>query len=176
MGGSGSGKSTIQHSLPIKFLTNCTTRPLREGEINGYHINEVTEEEFLKLKDEGYFFETTYYAGNHYGTPNPMIERMKSGEPFHCTKDRHGVEQLKSKLKNRLVSIYIKPPSVDVIIERMRLRGDSSDEILQRIKHLEKTNELENERFADYIIVNDDLNKAIIDAHQIVIKELVKRD
>lgn len=174
MGASGSGKSSIEHSLPIDFMTNCTTRTLRDGEIDGYHIKQVEEDEFLRLTKEGYFFETTYYSGNYYGTPKHKIKEMLNGKPFHCTKDIKGVIALKNKLGDKAVSIYIKPPSIDELIKRMVERGDNYIDIERRIKYLQETNETESEKYADYVIVNDDLKAAQLEAHKIVIKELLK--
>lgn len=173
MGASGSGKSEIQHSLPIDFMTNCTTRPIRSGEVDGYHIKQVSEEEFLKLHNEGYFFETNKYAGNYYGTPKHKIDELMNGKPYHCTKDINGVRALKSKLGDKAVSIYIKPPSIEELQRRMMIRGDKEVDIVNRIKHLEETNEFENQKFADYVIVNDDLKDAQLEAHKIVISELL---
>jgi guanylate kinase len=173
MGTSGSGKSAIQHSLPIEFMTNCTTRPLRDGEVDGYHIKQVSEEEFLKLKEDGYFLETNIYAGNYYGTPKHKIDDIIKGKPYHCTKDINGVNALRDELGNRVVTIYIKPPSLNILKQRMYKRGDSEEDIEKRIKYLQDTNELDNERYADYIIVNNNLMEAQLEAHKIVIKELL---
>lgn len=174
MAPSGAGKSVIQHSLPIDFMTNCTTRELREGEVNGYHIRQVTEEEFLQLEREGYFFETTYYSGNYYGTPFHKIDQMIKGTPYHCTKDINGVKALKEKLGDRAISIYIKPPSIEELTRRMQSRGDKEEDIQRRICFLRETNEIANEEYADYVIVNDDLKDAQLEAHRIVIKEILK--
>jgi guanylate kinase len=174
MGASGSGKSVIQHSLPIDFMTNCTTRVLRDGEIDGYHIKQVSEEEFLKLDNEEYFFETTKYAGNYYGTPKHIINEMLNGKPYHCTKDVNGAMKLKNQLGSKVVIIYIKPPSIIELQKRMFNRGDSQEDIERRIKYLKETNETENEKYADYVIINDDLKEAQLEAHKIVIKELLK--
>jgi guanylate kinase len=173
MGASGSGKSVIQHSLPIDFMTNCTTRVLRDGEIDGYHIKQVTEEEFLKLDSERYFFETTRYAGNYYGTPKHRIDEIFNGKPYHCTKDINGAMELKSQLGNKAVVIYIKPPSIIELQKRMFIRGDNVEDIERRIKYLMETNETDNEKYADYVIINDDLKEAQLAAHKIVIKELL---
>lgn len=174
IGASGSGKTTIQHSLPIEFMTNCTTRPLRHGEIDGYHIKKIDEEEFLKLKKEGYFFETNVYAGNYYGTPKHKINELINGKPYHCTKDINGVKALRGSLGDKVVVVYIKPPSVTELRKRMIVRGDDEDDVNRRIEYLEETNEIENEKYADYVIINDDLKEAQIEAHGIVIKELLK--
>jgi guanylate kinase len=174
MGASGSGKSAIQHSLPIEFLTNCTTRALRDGEIDGYHIKQVKRDDFEKLHKDGYFFETTNYSGNYYGTPKYKIEELLNGKPFHCTKDINGVKALKDELGDKAVSIYIKPPSSDVLKMRMIERGDNLEDINKRLEYVHSASELENEKYADYIILNDDLKQAQLEAHQIVIKELLK--
>jgi guanylate kinase len=174
MGASGSGKSAIQHSLPIDFMTNCTTRVLRDGEIDGYHIKQVSEEEFLKLDSEEYFFETTKYAGNYYGTPKYRIDEMLNGKPYHCTKDINGAMELKNQLGSKAVVIYIKPPSIIELQKRMSNRGDSIEDIERRIKHLQETNEIDNEKYADYVIVNDDLKEAQLEAHKIVINEFLR--
>lgn len=174
MGASGSGKSVIQHSLPIDFMTNCTTRPLREGEIDGYHIKQVSKEEFLRLEKEGYFLETNIYSGNYYGTPKHKIYEVLNGKPYHCTKDINGVNALKDKLGNRVISIYIRPPSLFELGKRMSSRGDSEEEIEKRLNYLFEANELENEKYADYIIINNDLMEAQLEAHRIVLKEILK--
>lgn len=155
-------------------MTNCTTRLLRQGEIDGYHIRQVSEEEFLQLNNNGYFFETTHYSGNYYGTPLHKILEMKNGKPYHCTKDLNGVKALKDKLGDRAVSIYIKPPSIEVLKKRMELRGDYPEDINKRIAYLRETDEIGNEQYADYVIVNDDLKDAQLEAHKIIIKELLK--
>lgn len=175
MGVSGSGKSSIQHSLPLRFMTNYTTRSLREGEIDGYHINQISREGFIKLNREGFFYETSEYAGNLYGTPNHVIDELIKGTPFHCTKDINGVKALKEGLDNKVVSIFIKPPSTNILAMRMIKRGDKPKDIEKRIKYIQETNELDNEKYVDYVIVNADLKQAQIEAHQIVIKELLNK-
>lgn len=174
MGVSGSGKSAIQHSLPIDFLTNCTTRPLRRGEIDGYHIKQVSEDEFLGLVEEGYFIEWNTYAGNYYGTPKHKIDEFLDGKPYHCTKEVMGARYLKQKYGDKAVIIYIKPPSLIILADRMMKRGDSDKDIESRIDYLRITNELENEKFADYVIVNNNLKDSQLEAHRIMIKELLK--
>lgn len=174
LGVSGSGKSTIQHQLPFGFVTNYTTRPLRKGEINGYHINHVTQDEFIELKNNNRLIENTCYAGNYYGTPIEVIDSLKRGQPYHSTLDFAGVNKLKGILGQRnVVSIYIKPPSIEAIRERMINRGDSLDQIEGRINHLLNTNEFEHENTADYVVVNHDINQATIEVMKIVIQELV---
>jgi len=175
LGASGSGKSEIQHRLPIRFLTNYTTRELRKGEIDGYHIKAVTNERFEELVKENKIIENTYYAGNYYGTPTGSIVELLNGTPFHATLDIAGVNKLRQLLgKERLVVIYIKAPDIETLVKRMRQRGDSDQKIQSRVRQLKTTNELDNEVNADYVVVNDELKDAVIETMCIVIKELSK--
>lgn len=175
MGVSGSGKSTIQHSLPIPFLTNYTTRDLREGEEEGIHVHTVSKDTFNKLIEENKVLEWAEYSGNYYGTPAWVKEELDKGKSFHSTKEIKGIKKLKEILgEEKVIVIYIKPPSISKAISRMEERGDSKEEILKRMKQMVETNEFENENYADYVISNDDLTQAQLEAHQIVIKELIK--
>lgn len=175
MGASGVGKSAIQHSLPIRFLTNYTTRRIREGEVAGYHINQVTREEFIQLDKAGKILEKSEYAGNLYGTPTDLIHEMLwYNVPFHATKDLNGIKALKESLGHKLITIYVQPPSIDDLVVRMIARGDHADTVRDRIVHLRETNELDNAKYADYVIINDKLQDAIFEAHRIVLTELTK--
>lgn len=180
IGCSGVGKSTIQHSLPIPFLTNYTTREVRiwDGEIDGYHVKHIpSREEFMRLVDNGEMLEYAEYVGNLYGTPMSYIRNMiENKQPYHATKEINGVHKLRELLgEDRVVVIYIKAPNVNVLMERMKARGDSPEVIQKRITNIADTHELHNEKYADYVVVNNDLDTAILEVHQIVIKELVKR-
>jgi guanylate kinase len=99
---------------------------------------------------------------------------MLNGKPYHCTKDINGAMELKNQLGSKAVVIYIKPPSIIELQKRMSNRGDSIEDIERRIKHLQETNEIENEKYADYVIVNDDLKEAQLEAHKIVINEFLR--
>jgi guanylate kinase len=176
MGASGCGKSTIQHSLPIPFLTNYTTRGLRNGEIEGLHVHTVTKEQFLKLDSRGKLFNKTEYAENFYGSPMEKITNMlNNNQPYHATLDLNGVLDYTGKLgDDRVCVIYVKAPSMSELYSRMMVRGDKEEDIRRRIKNIEETRELENIKYADYVVVNDDLDEAILEVHKIVINELVK--
>jgi guanylate kinase len=161
LGPSGGGKSTIQHSLPnhIKFLTHYVTRPVREGEIDGYHVKHVHRDEFEELYRQGWIVTRTEYAGNLYGAPLPSIREIIHDKiPYHATATIESIQQFKELLgKENVVTIYIKPPSIEALRERMKTRGDSEEAIEKRILHIYSAAELENEKLADYVVVNDDL-------------------
>lgn len=176
MGPSGGGKSTIQHALPkwIKFMTHFATREVREGEIDGYHINHRTREAFEILYSYGMIATKTEYAGNLYGAPTIYLaDVVSAGTPYHATVTKDSLEQFKSLLgKENVVSIYIKPPSVEALRERMLARGDSIDAIEKRIEHIYSAAELENESVADYVVVNEHLEDAQSIVLGIIYKEL----
>jgi guanylate kinase len=178
MGPSGSGKSTIQHWLPkeIKFLTHYVTRKPREDEIDGYHVKYVPAGEYLALSQAGRIATSTEYAGNFYGSPMAAIEEIKNGSPYHATATIDSIGQFRFLIgDSNVVAIYIKPPSVEVLRERMKARGDTEESIDRRIAHIYSAAELENEKFADYIVVNDDLEAAKKETLGIIYDELYGR-
>ncbi len=175
MGASGSGKSTIQHSLPLRFLTHYVTRELREGEIDGYHVIHISKEEFEKKWEHGSKIRTrTEYAGNLYGAPHYSILDIASGKiPYHATVTADSVKQFKDLLgEENVVVIYIKPPEIQVLKNRMLSRGDKLEDVDKRIAHIYSAKEFENERHADYVVVNDKLETAIAQVHTIIQIEL----
>ncbi len=176
MGPSGTGKSVIQHSLPdsIKFLTHFVTREVRKDEIDGYHVKYINREEFIKEFSEGNIATYTEYANNLYGAPKESIDNITTkGIPYHATTTADSIEQFKSILgNNKVVVIYIKPPSIEALVERMTKRGDSEYDIARRISHIYSAAELENEQLADYVVVNDDLDTAKSIVHGIIYQEL----
>jgi guanylate kinase len=175
IGPSGSGKSTLQHSLPpwVKFLTNYTTRPLRDGEVEGYHIMQVSREDFIFKETWGTIATKTEYAGNLYGAPSDSIWQIIRGTPHHATATIDHIRQFKVLLgEENVVTIYIKPPSIEVLRERMADRGDRPEDIDRRISYIYSAAELENEKIAEYVIVNDDLLSAKIKTLGIIYKEL----
>lgn len=176
LGASGSGKSTIQHSLPnwIKFLTHYVTREVREGEIDGYHVKHISRDAFEVMYANDDIATRTEYAGNMYGAPlDSLLEILNHSQPFHATATPDSIEQFKKFLgKDRVITIYIKPPSVEALRERMEKRGDSPESIEKRIAYIYSAAELENEKIADYVVVNDDLQVAQSEVREIIYNEL----
>jgi len=163
MGVSGGGKSLIKHSLPLKFLTHYITRPVREGEIDGYHVKHVSFQEMEQLKSGQKLATLTSYAGEYYASPIDFVsDVLDKGIPYHATATMDNINQFKALLgKENVVVIYIKPPNIEILRERMLSRGDKAEEVEKRIAHIYSANELENEYLADYVIINDDLDKAV---------------
>lgn len=162
-GPSGAGKTTILKDLPkdrFYFSVSHTTRPPRPGEEHGKHYYFIGKEEFLEMISKGEFLEWVEVFGTYYGTARSEIEKAFS-QNKHLVLDIEviGATRLKSYLGNQAIFIFIVPPDLKTLEERILKRGtETPEEIQKRLKRAE-----EEIRFAgwfDYVIVNDDLEKS----------------
>jgi len=163
-GPSGSGKSTLVQKLlelpGTMFSISCTTRPVRPTENPGKWYDFVSEADFERMVREGAFLEHARVFGRHsYGTPRKWLdEARKLNLDLVLEIDVQGAAQVRQKVPGA-VSIFILPPSRQELERRIRDRGqDSADEIARRLRQAR----LEMESFAlyDFIVVNDDLERA----------------
>lgn len=163
-GFSGAGKGTIVKSLLEKhdiFLSiSCTTRKPREGEVDGKDYYFVTREEFEKMIREGEMIEWAEYAGNYYGTPKKAVnDRLAEGKDVLLEIEVQGGMQVK-KLFPEAVLLFVVPPSADELLNRLRTRGTENES--QIGLRLEQTiREIEYIKDYDYIVLNDQLDKAV---------------
>ncbi len=168
---SGTGKSTITSEL-LKtnnryFSISTTTREKRSNDIEGVTYNFVSKEEFLKRIDEDYFIEYTSYAGNYYGTPKNIIEeKLSSGIDVFLEIEVEGAKNIK-KIYPEAILIFILPPSIQELINRLQKRGtDDFEKIYKRLnKAYDEIKEINN---YEYVIVNNDLTKSISDIESII--------
>jgi guanylate kinase len=165
-GPSGSGKSTLVEKLRelpgMHFSVSCTTRPPRAGERPGEWYRFVSVEEFEQMIAAGSFLEYARVFGKHYyGTPRESIEEARRAKRDLVLEiDVQGAALVKSTLRaeNR-VSIFILPPSRQSLEARIRARGlDSEEEIARRLRRAHE--ELQRYSEYDYIVVNDELERA----------------
>ena len=168
-GASASGKTTIGQfiqTLGTKELISHTTRQPRKGEIDGTTYYYITKEEFDKIDK----LEQTYYAGNYYCLSRQEVERHNE-DLVYCIVDSEGVMQIRDTYGiENVVVIYI-DVSDDQMRERMKLRGDSEEDINRRIEHCYQTKEkLIGIEMCDYAIPNVDLESAKEIIEQIIIK------
>lgn len=163
-GPSGSGKSTLVRKLvelPNMMLSiSCTTRPPRPSERQGEWYNFVSEEEFLRKIDAGEFLEYARVFGRHYyGTRRSELDRARaSGRDLVLEIDVQGAAQVKQKLPGA-VGIFILPPSRQELERRLRLRGQDSEEEIERRLERARQEMTGYERY-EYAVVNDDLEDA----------------
>ena len=173
---SGSGKSTLinylmKQKLNLRFSVSATTRPPRAGELNGVEYFFITIEEFKQHIAAGDFLEyQEVYKDCFYGTLKSQVEKqIESGNNIIFDVDVVGGCNIKKIFGSQALSVFIQPPSVDILRKRLETRGKDTAEVIEkRIKKAEY--ELSFAPKFDVIIVNDDLNKAQKD-----IKETVQK-
>jgi guanylate kinase len=176
---SGGGKTSISKSIladqNIVLSISATTRNPRPGEQEATHYFFKTVEEFQKMHALDEFLESAEIYGNLYGTPQIYVDKMlASGRDVLFDIDHQGAEQIRQKLSDQVVSIFILPPSIESLKERLEQRGqDSEDTINKRLKLAKK--EMSHAENYDYIVVNDDFEKAVENIRVIIEQERKKR-
>lgn len=173
---SGSGKSTIinwlrnQHpELELYFSISCTSRPPRGTEKNGVEYFFLTPEEFRKRIDEGAFLEyEEVYEDRFYGTLKEQVERQLSeGQNVVFDVDVKGGCSIKEHYGDEALSLFIQPPSIDALRERLVNRGTDSPEVIEDRLARAAFELTFAERF-DRVVINDDLATAENEAYEIV--------
>lgn len=171
---SGAGKTTIvkyllEHGLNLEFSISATTRKIRGNETNGKEYFFLTADEFRKRIDIGDFAEwEEVYKDHYYGTLKSEIERIWSeGKHVLFDVDVNGGINLKKIFGEKAISIFIKPPSVSELEKRLLTRGtDSKEKIKMRVMKAE--DEMKSEASFDYVVINDNLQKAQDEAFNLV--------
>lgn len=178
-GPSGSGKSTLVqnlHGLPdLTFSVSSTTRPQRLTESPGKCYDFITEAEFKRRVDSGEFLEYAQVFGRHwYGTPQQQVdEARQAGLDLVLEIDVQGARQVKQKLPEA-IAVFIVPPSRQDLERRLRSRGQDSDEAITR--RLERARqEIARSSEYDFVIVNDDLQRASDELRAIVVASRCRR-
>jgi guanylate kinase len=178
-GPSGSGKSSLVerlHDLPATlFAVSCTTRPRRATESRGKCYDFISEAEFQRMVAQDEFLEYAQVFGKHwYGTPRKWLdEARRTGRDLVLEIDVQGARQVKEKLPQS-VAIFIVPPSRELLERRLRARGQDSDEAIAR--RLERARqEMASSADYDFLVVNDDLERASNEVRSIVIADRCRR-
>jgi len=163
---SGAGKTTVtsgflKNRSDFTVSVSATTRQPRAGEKNGEHYFFHTQDEFKKLIRKGEFLEYARVLDNYYGTPKkPLIKSTEEGKNVIMDVDIQGAKNLKKKLKDKCVTIFIIPPSLEELEKRLRLRSTENEESLK--KRLDKAgHEISFAKQFDKIIINDKLEDAV---------------
>ena len=173
-GPSGSGKSTLVQKileLPGTMSSvSCTTRSRRTTEASGKCYDFVTEAEFASMVSRGEFLEYARVFGTHsYGTPKKWLEVARArGLDLVLEIDVQGAAQVKGKLPES-VAIFILPPSREELERRLRSRGQDTDEEIARRLAMARDEIVASEKFYDFCVVNDDVERAGRDAQAIVV-------
>ncbi len=166
-GPSGSGKDTILKEIleirsDVFFSISHITRKMRAGEVEGEKYHFISTEEFKEELEKDVFLEYNEYSGNFYGTPKaPIEEHLAAGDDVLIECDVNGAETLR-KLLPGVISVFIMPPSFEVLKKRLSGRGTETAEQIERRLN-EALNEIRRADEYDYIVVNDDLSVAVED-------------
>jgi guanylate kinase len=178
---SGAGKSTIARNLlesdgGFELSVSVTTRQRRASEIDGVHYHFVSQREFQRLRDSDALLEWAEVHGNFYGTPREAAEAaMAAGRDMLFDIDWQGAVQLNEKMRADIVSIFILPPSMQELKSRLKRRAeDSAATIETRLKNARI--EIEHWREYDYVVINDDLDRAFAAVRAIANAERLRRD
>ena len=164
-GPSGAGKDTILRKLlevnqNVKLSVSATTRSPRIGEQDGIDYHFLTREKFILLIEKDEMLEHAEYCGNFYGTPSAPIKNwMNSGNDVILEIEVQGGAQIKKKCSG-CVSIFILPPSVLELEQRLRARNTEDEVTIQKRMHAARE-EIQQAKNYDYVVINDTVDHAV---------------
>jgi guanylate kinase len=169
---SGAGKSTLVNALlerepDVGLSISYTTRPPRPGEVSGREYFFVSREEFEAMAGRGEFLEHAEVYGNWYGTSRHWIEKTRAaGSDVVLEIDWQGARSVKALFPD-MTFIYILPPSIEVLRQRLVKRGKDTREVIER-RLAEAREDLKHVHEADYVIINEDFSIALLDLQSVV--------
>jgi guanylate kinase len=180
---SGGGKSSLCQRLlnwssNLTYSVSCTTRPPRGGEQNGQDYNFLSVEQFEERIAAHDFLEYAKYNGHYYGTPRSFVEgQLRTGRDVLLDIEVQGAAQVAQRVRHgefgypdSLVTIFLMPPSIELLETRLRRRGTDSDETIRKRLRLAK-DEMIHWREYDYVIVSGHLDDDVEQGKSIIIAE-----
>ena len=178
---SGAGKTSIARALVEEnknflFSVSATTRKSRPGEVNGREYHFLTVNEFRERINDGQFLEHAKVFGNLYGTPlEPVMESINDGKDLIFDVDWQGGKQIRSSsLSKFVISIFILPPSIKALQERLMKRAqDSSETVKDRMT--KSIGEIMHWKEYDYVIVNNNFEQTLSEVKSIITSEKLRR-
>ena len=177
---SGAGKTTISRALlerdsQLAMSVSVTTRTPRPGEVDGKDYHFISTSEFDRMVEDQELLEYAKVFRNNYGTPlRPVEEALANSQDIIFDIDWQGTQQLKQKLVNDLVTVFILPPTRSALETRLRARQQDPDDVIrERMKRA--SNEISHYSEYDYVIINHDLERSIAQAQAILEAECCKR-
>jgi guanylate kinase len=178
---SGAGKTTLSRKLlaeerGLELSISVTTRPKRRGEINGRHYHFIDRHRFDQLARAGDLLESAEVFGNFYGTPRKPVEKaLKQGRDVLFDIDWQGTQQLREKLPQDLVSVFVLPPSIPELERRLHTRAQDDEKVI-RARMAKAGGEMTHWAEYDYVVVNRDFERAFFDVRAILAAERLKRE
>jgi len=175
---SGGGKTTLVRALlesdpDLAYSISTTTRPPREGEVEGKDYNFISRNEFRRLIKRGVFLEWAEVYGNLYGTRRDRIEQLlSSGRDVVADLDVQGAMSVRRQMPDAVL-IFLLPPSMEALEERLRCRGKDPERVIARRLSAARE-EIRAVAWFDYVVVNDELEKALGEIRSIIAAERCK--
>jgi guanylate kinase len=177
---SGAGKTTIAHrlleSVPgIGMSVSVTTRPIRPGEIDGKDYHFVDQGSFDQMVADEHFLEWAEVFGNCYGTPKAEIKAgLREGRDFLFDIDWQGTQQLYQRMEVDVVRVFLLPPSIEELEQRLRSRRTDSEDVIQG-RMSRARSEISHWDGYDYVVVNDDIDACFEKVRGILESERLRR-
>ena len=178
---SGAGKTTISRAIlerdaGIELSVSVTTRPPRSGEVDGEDYGFIDEPAFQRMIADGRLLEHARVFGNYYGTPRDAVEAaVAAGRDMLFDVDWQGTQQLEENARGDVASIFVLPPSMAALEDRLRHRAqDSGAEVAKRMSEAEA--EMSHWPEYDYVIVNRDFEESVQAVQTILAAERLRRE
>jgi len=173
-GPSGVGKSTIsrllaQHS-DVKYTVSATTRPKKEKDDDGKVYEHISQEAFFRRLDNDEFLEYAHVYGHYYGTPtHPALDELEAGKDVLLEIDVQGALQVRYQYPDALM-LFILPPNEHTLLQRLNDRGrDDADDISKRFRAAKREIHMaKGSRAFDFMVFNDDLDRAVAEIENII--------
>jgi guanylate kinase len=178
---SGAGKSTLTRNLTredpdIRLSVSVTTRLRRQSEIEGVHYRFIDKEDFVAMRDRGDLLEWAEVHGNFYGTPRKPVEQaLAAGQDMMFDIDWQGTKQIVEKMRPDVVSVFVLPPSMDELKARLERRAEDTPEVMAR-RLQNARDEIAQWGGYDYVLINDDLERAFGQLKAILAAERARRE
>ena len=178
---SGAGKTSISRAVlerdaGISLSISITTRPRRPGEVDGEHYIFVDRTEFDLMVNRQELLEYAKVFDRYYGTPRgPVDEALSAGRDVLFDIDWQGTQQVANAARDDLVSVFVLPPSRAALNDRLVSRAQDSAEVVAS-RMAKASDEISHYREYDYIVVNDDLERAVGAVQSILAAERLRRD
>ena len=170
---SGAGKTSLVHALlsinpQIDLSVSYTTRAARSGEVDGKDYHFVSRESFIEMQKRGEFLESAEVYGNYYGTSQTWIEQENAkGRDILLEIDWQGAQQVRTQFP-RAISVFILPPSLAALRQRLTGRGTDHADVIARRMAAARDDVAHVAEF-DYVIINDNLNEALRELNAVVL-------
>jgi guanylate kinase len=178
---SGAGKTTLArrvltHDARISLSVSATTRKARPGEVDGRDYFFVDEAEFMRRRDSGELLEWAQVFGNYYGTPQaPVVQALEAGRDVLFDIDWQGTQQLKERLPQDLVRVFILPPDGKTLEDRLRARDQDAPDVVAK-RMAEAAGQISHWAEYDYVVVNSDIETSHANLIAILTAERLKRE